>query len=428
MIFSFYQSLRTLPHNLEEAVMLYRLPVWQRFFRLEVPAAAIGLLWNAMMSFGGGWFFVAASEAISVLNKDYTLPGIGSYVTKAIEAQDMGALLAALVTIGFVIILVDQFFWRPLVAWADKFKLEHSVAAEAPRSWVLDLLRSSRILTLIKIAVAAISDGAEKGLRRYFPERTPRTGTQTEAPGRDRLYDAILWIVVIASLIWSSHFIMREVGLDEVAETLLMGMATFVRVLLLVFASTLIWVPIGVAIGFNPRLARLAQPVVQFLASFPANFLFPFATLFFIQANISLNVGSILLMALGAQWYILFNTIAGAMSIPNDLREMTANVGLRGWQLWRALIVPGIFSAWVTGAITASGGAWNASVVAEIVTWGDTTLTAYGLGSYIARATEIGDWPRIVLGVGLMGLFVVGVNRFLWRRLYHIAETKFRLG
>ncbi|MEN9246464.1 MAG: ABC transporter permease subunit, partial [Thermostichales cyanobacterium SRBZ-1_bins_19] len=196
--------------------------------------------------------------------------------------------------------------------------------------------------------------------------------------------------------------------------------------LLLVVAS-LIWTPIGVAIGFQPRLARALQPIVQFLASFPANFVFPFATLLFIRSHISLDWGSILLMALGSQWYILFNSIAGAQSIPTDLREMAAAMGLHGWQRWRQLIIPGIFSAWVTGAITASGGAWNASIVSEIVSWGSTTLQATGLGSYIAEATTQGDWPRITLGIAMMSLFVVGLNRLLWQRLYQLAETRYHL-
>jgi NitT/TauT family transport system permease protein len=360
MTFSFYHSLKTLPHDLNEAVTLYRLPVWQRFSRLELPAAAIGLLWNAMMSFGGGWFFVAASEAISVLNKEYTLPGIGSYVTKAVAAQDMKALLAALVTIGLVILLVDQLFWRPLVAWGDKFKLERSASAEAPHSWLLNLLRSSRLPALLTGAIRAMTDRVGNGLARRFPVRSAKEGSRTETPDADRLFDIALLMVVVASLIWGIRFILSEITLPEVEQTLLMGMATFVRVLFLVITSTLLWVPVGVAIGFHPRVARFVQPIVQFLASFPANFLFPFATLFFMSTGVTLNVGTVLLMALGAQWYILFNTIAGAMNIPNDLREMARSMGLKGWRLWRALIIPGIFSAWVTGGITASGGAWNA--------------------------------------------------------------------
>lgn len=221
---------------------------------------------------------------------------------------------------------------------------------------------------------------------------------------------------------------MAEVGLGETGHVALLGLFTLGRVLILLVASTVIWVPIGVAIGFNPHLTRLAQPVIQLLASFPANFLFPFATIAFIRLDVSLNWGGILLMALGAQWYILFNTIAGAMSIPTELREMADNMRLRGWPRWRELIIPGIFPAWVTGGITAAGGAWNASIVSEVVAWGHTTLTASGLGAYVAQATGSGDWPRITLGVGMMSLYVVGFNRLVWRRLYALAETKYRLG
>lgn len=427
MTFSFYHSLKSLPHDLDEAVTLYRLPRWQRFFQLEVPAATIGLLWNAMMSFGGGWFFVSASEAISVLNQDYTLPGIGSYVAAAIGAEDLGALILAVLTMGVVILLVDQFFWRPLVAWSDKFKLERSAAAEAPRSWVLDILRASRIPGVITTVFTPLREMLSNYIAHRFPAHSV-LANDTDHSSLDWLYNTVLLLGVIGLSVLGLDFILREIGLDEVIQAVLMGFATFFRVLVLLVVSTVIWVPVGVTIGFNPRLSQLAQPVVQFLASFPANFLFPFATLFFIHAGIELNWGSILLMALGAQWYILFNSIAGAMSIPNDLREMARDMGVRRWQLWRSLIIPGIFGAWVTGGITATGGAWNASIVAEIVGWGDTTLRAYGLGEYIASATEVGDWPRIVLGVGLMCVFVVALNRLFWRRLYDLAERRFRLG
>ena len=426
MTFSFYHSLKSLPRELDEAVTLYRLPRWQRFFQLEVPAATIGLLWNAMMSFGGGWFFVAASEAISVLNQEYTLPGIGSYVAAAIAAEDLRALLLAVLTMGVVIVLVDQLFWRPLVAWADKFKLERSAAAEAPRSRVLNILLASRIPSAISAVISPVGEALSSFVARHFPAQAV-LNKQNAGAAKDRVYNGLLLVVVVGLGLLGADFVLREVGLNEVIQATLMGFVTFFRVLVLVVVSTLIWVPVGVAIGFNPRLSQLAQPIVQFLASFPANFLFPFATIFFISAGIELNWGGILLMSLGAQWYILFNSIAGAMSIPSDLREMARNMGVRGWQLWRSLIIPGIFGAWVTGGITASGGAWNASIVAEVVGWGNTTLRAYGLGEYIATATEVGDWPRIVLGVGLMCVFVVALNRLFWRQLYRLAERRFRL-
>ncbi len=427
MTFSFYQSLRTIPRELDEAATLYQLSRWQRFTKLEVPASMIGLLWNAMMSFGGGWFFVAASEAISVLNQKYTLPGIGSYVASAIAAQNLPAVGWAALTISVVIVLVDQLFWRPLIAWADKFRLEQSAATEAPESWLFELLKAARLPRLIGQALTPVGEAVNLVLSSLTPPRSPHRVDPNQQELGDRFYNLVLLFLIGALLVAGLHFILTTVGLNEVFKTFLLGLLTLGRVLVLLVAATLIWTPLGVAIGFNPRLARLLQPVVQLLASFPANFIFPFATLFFIRSHISINWGSIFLMALGAQWYILFNSIAGAMSVPTDLREMAANIRLRGWRRWRKLIIPGIFSAWVTGGITASGGAWNASIIAEVVAWGQTTLTANGLGAYIAGATAVGDWPRITLGIGMMSLYVVGLNRLFWRRLYQLAETKYHL-
>jgi NitT/TauT family transport system permease protein len=427
MTFSFYQSLLTVPTELDEATRLYRLSHWQRFTKLEVPAAMIGLVWNAMMSFGGGWFFVAASEAISVLNKQYTLPGIGSYVAEAISKQDLAALGWAVATMVVVILLVDQFFWRPLIAWTDKFRMEQSAAIEAPESWVYDLLRTSRIPSLLEQVLTPVFDVVDKFLSALTRPRSSQAAEKMQTGRGDLLFNIILLVFIGALLATGIHFIYTTVGLGEVVKAFWLGVMTLLRVVVLLMFATVVWTPIGVAIGFNPRLARLLQPVVQFLASFPANFIFPFATLFFIRFNIPINWGSILLMSLGAQWYILFNSIAGAMSVPTDLREMAQVAGLRNWKLWQRLIIPGIFSAWVTGGLTASGGAWNASIVSEIVTWGGTTLTATGLGAYIAEATGKGDWARITLGIGMMSLFVVGLNRVFWRRLYHLAETKYHL-
>ena len=427
MAFSFYQSLRTLPEDLVEATAAYRLSPWQRFVQLEVPAGTIGLVWNAMMSFGGGWFFLAASESITVLNQSYTLPGIGSYVAVAVKERDMPALGFAVLTMAAVILIVDQLFWRPVVAWADKFRLEQSAAAESPRSWVYSLVRSSPITRAAGQLVALPIDGVSAFLGTVTRARSPLRVPVIPAVLADRLYDGGLAMLIAVLVGLAVHAILTSVGVGEVFHVLRLGAETLLRVALLIALGTLVWTPIGVAIGFNPRLARILQPLALFLASFPANFIFPFATLLFIRFHIPLNYGSIVLMALGAQWYILFNSIAGASSIPTDLREMADDVGLRGWRRWRRLIIPGIFSSWVTGAITASGGAWNASIVSEVVSWGNTTLRASGLGSYIAEATSTGDWPRITLGVGIMSLYVVGFNRLLWRRLYALAEKRYRL-
>ncbi|MBV8223093.1 MAG: ABC transporter permease subunit [Candidatus Eremiobacteraeota bacterium] len=423
MTFSFYQSLRTVPKELEEAAALYRLSSWQRFTKLEVPWSMIGLVWNAMMSFGGSWFFLAASEAISVLNQKYTLPGVGSYVAAAVDAKDLHALGWAALTIAIVIVIVDQFFWRPVVAWADKFRFEQSASSDPPRSWVYDLVHESELPQRIGRFFAPLRDGFNAAMTALTKPRD--RWPIMDSPWSDRIFNAALIVITTGLIALGVTFVLKTVGLAEVGRVILLGFATMARVLVLLVFATLVWTPIGVAIGFSPRLARVLQPVALFLASFPANFVFPFATLAFITYHIPINWGSILLMALGSQWYILFNAIAGAQTIPTDMREMADDIELRGWLRWHRLIIPGIFPSWVTGAITASGGAWNASIVSEIVSWGSTTLTAFGLGSYIADATNRGDWPRITLGVGVMAIFVVVLNRTVWRRLYRIGETRF---
>jgi NitT/TauT family transport system permease protein len=425
MTFSFYQSLKSVPYELQEAAALYRLSGWQRFVQLDVASATIGLVWNAMMSFGGGWFFLAASEAITVLNHNYTLPGVGSYVAAAVAAQDLRALGWAIVTIVVVIVLVDQLFWRPVVAWADRFRFEQSAAAEAPRSWVFDVVRAANVPLIVGRAWAPVADTVGRLLSAVTDARfasRPQIGERTRA---DRLFNAALILVVILLCAVALRFILTTVGFAEIFKVFGLGLATMTRVAVLVTVAVIVWTPIGVAIGFNPRLARTLQPVVQFLSSFPANFIFPFATLAFIRLGVPINFGSILLMALGSQWYILFNAIAGAQSIPTELREMCDDCDLQGWRRWRRLIIPGIFASLVTGAITASGGAWNASIVSEIVSWGNTTLTATGLGTYITEATTKGDWSRIILGVSTMSVFVVAANRVVWRPLYGYAQKRF---
>ncbi len=426
MTFSFYHSLRSVPAELDEMATLYRLSWWERFTRLELPASVIGLVWNGMMSFGGGWFFLAASEAISVLNRQYTLPGLGSYVAAAIEAKDLRALAWAVATMIALIVAIDQFFWKPLVTIADRYKLELT-AGEERRFWLVDLWRSASLPYHVGRLLDPLTFRIDQTLAHLTAVHSGSVARKPSKTG-DLLFNIVMGAVSIALLIAGVRFVLSGVGLQEVGHAALLGLATLARVIFLIAISTVIWTPIGVAIGFSPKLARISQPIVQILASFPANFLFPFATLGFISLGISLNWGSILLMALGSQWYLLFNVIGGAQGIPNDLREMATSIGLKRAKEWKYLIAPGIFGSWVTGAITASGGAWNASIVSELVSWGNTTLTAYGLGSYISLATTKGDWPRIVLGVGLMSVFVVGFNRLLWSKLYDLAESKYRLG
>ncbi|MFI6054032.1 ABC transporter permease [Streptomyces violascens] len=427
MTFGFYHSLTSLPRELDELSRSFRFTRWMRFWRVELPSGMISLIWNGMMSFGGGWFFLVASEAISVNNKDYALPGVGSYAGAAIADGDLGKVGWAILTMAVMVIGVNFLFWRPLTAWAEKFKNEQSEASEIQRSVVLDFLRRSnwpRLLgTVFRPAGRALSSAG----RVFGTDDRP-----LHADGaRRRTGDITFTVVAGALILWGlfdlGRYLHDETGLGVFGEPLLLGLATLARVVVLVAAATVIWVPIGVKIGFSPRLTRIAQPVVQVLASFPANFLFPLAVWFFLKTGLSINIGGILLMALGAQWYILFNTIAGAMSIPSDLREAMDDLGVQGWQRWKRLILPGIFPSYVTGGITASGGAWNASIVAEVVTFGGTTLTATGLGAYIAKATAAGDFPHLIAGVAVMSLYVVGLNRLLWRRLYRLADTRYAL-
>jgi NitT/TauT family transport system permease protein len=428
MTFSFYNSLITLPKELDEAATVFRFSKWRRFVSLEVPASMIGLVWNGMMSFGGGWFFLAVSEAITVLGRTYILPGIGSYVAKAIEKQNVPALGWAIVAMIVVIVLVDQLFWRPIVAWAEKFRMDRSSAQVKATSWVLDLIRAAKLPHALGRYWRRLQRKLPKFKTPARPHWLVLRHRQRFKINTDLVSGIFLGAMTVVGVFLGTGFVHKEVQLSEIGVAFGLGVLTLLRVLFLLVISCIVWVPVGVAIGFNPRLARIAQPIVQICASFPANFLFPAATILFLRTGVSLNFGSILLMALGAQWYILFNTIAGASAVPNDLREMAATMRLKGVLMWKRVTLPAIFPFLVTGAITASGGAWNASIVSEVVSWGNTTLTASGLGAYIKSATDKGDWPRIVLGVGLMSVFVVAFNRLFWRRLYALAESRYRLG
>jgi NitT/TauT family transport system permease protein len=426
MTFSFFQSLRSIPKELEEAASLYGLSVWERFTKLEIPSGIVGLVWNGMMSFGGSWFFLAASEAISVANQNYTLPGVGSYVAAAVVEKNLPALVWSALTIAIVIVIVDQLFWRPVVAWADRFRFEQNAAAVQPSSWVYDVVRAAHLPAMLARAWAPIGELFNRALSRLT--RAPRAHCGDGSnPATARAYNVAIVGALVAIVAYIAYFLVSARVVGDIPHVFALGFFTMLRVFILIVFATLVWVPLGVAIGFNPRLARALQPVVQFLASFPANIVFPFATLAFIAYHIPINWGCIALMALGSQWYVLFNTIAGAQSIPTELREMTADLEVSGWLRWKRFIIPGIFASWVTGAITASGGAWNASIVSEVVSWGNTTLTASGLGAYITEATAKGDGGREALGIVVMSIFVVVVNRLVWRRLYDFAKVRFSL-
>jgi NitT/TauT family transport system permease protein len=431
MTFSFYHSLVSQPAELDEAARLYRLTKWQRFWKMDVPSSMIGLVWNAMMSMGGGWFFLTASEAVTVFiggkGVAVSLPGMGSYMGAAVQEGSYGKVTIAIVVMVILVVGTNFFFFRPLVAWSEKFRMETSASADQPKSIVLDILRRSHLPRLAGKVSRPIGRFLDRSTRRFGLAEYPLNPDLR----RRRIGDIVFWVVIatvaayvaVRALLYLSH----EVGFDKFPYLFGLGGITFLRVVILLIVSTLIWVPVGVKIGMDPRLARFAQPVVQVLASFPAILLFPFATLIFIELGISLNWGAILLMMLGAQWYILFNVIAGASSIPNDLREMARSMNLTRSQRWRRLILPAIFPAYVTGGITAAGGAWNASIVAELVTWNGHTLHAVGLGNYIAVASNQGEFALLIAGGLVMSIIVVTVNRVFWRRLYRLAETKYAL-
>ncbi|HEX7823975.1 MAG TPA: ABC transporter permease subunit, partial [Mycobacterium sp.] len=427
MTFAFYHSLSSQPHELDEAARNLRLSRWQRFWRVDVPSGMIPLVWNGMMSFGGGWFFLVASEALSVNNHHYALPGIGSYVATATTDGDLGKVFIAIGVMVVMVVGVNVLFWRPLTAWAERFRVEESEATEAPRSVVLNLLRRSHVPVLMGKLFGWLVAPLDRVMAVFgLAEHPLRTSPARRKVG-DVVFAALVVLAVTYGVFRIGGYVEATAGFGEVVHALGLGLITFGRVILLVVVATVIWVPVGVWIGLNPKVSRLAQPVVQVLASFPANFLFPIATAILVYTGISLNWGGIVLMSLGAQWYILFNVIAGASSIPNDLREAAANLQLPRALWWRSLILPAIFPSYVTGGITAAGGAWNASIVAEIVSYGSTTLVATGLGAYISQATSDGDSPRILIGVLVMSLYVVTLNRLFWRRLYALAQRRYSL-
>ena len=424
MAFSAYQGFRSVPVELREAAGVFQLSAWQRFWRLELPFSMPGLLWNMMMSMSGGWFFVVASEAISVANQNIKLPGIGSYIALAIEQRDLGAIGWAIGTMMLGVVLYNQLFFRPLLAWADKFRFEESSSEVAPESWLLTWLHRTERIQGVVLYVASLVERSFSAFRLRYDGTSIQARPEKRSTTPERLWDAILAAAVFYAVWTLAHFIHTEVGWSEVGRVFVLGFYTMIRVIVLIFLAALIWIPVGVWIGLNPRVASRSQAIIQFLAAFPANLMFPVAVFVLVKFHLNPDIWLSPLMILGTQWYLLFNVIAGASSIPTELRYAAQNMGLSGALKWRRYLLPAIFPSFVTGAITASGGSWNASIVAEYVTWGDTTITAHGVGSYIAEMTAIGDFPRIALGIGVMCLFVMGFNHLVWRRLYRMAEDR----
>jgi NitT/TauT family transport system permease protein len=427
MTFSVYQSLRTVPAELVEATRMYHLSPWRRFWRLEVPHAIPSLVWNMMMSVSGGWFFVVASEAITVAGQTIMLPGVGSYIATAISERDLGAIGYAVLVMFVVILLYDQLLFRPLLAWSRKFLADPGGEEDNIRPWFLLVLQRARVFDLVQAGVLELNRVIDDTFsavsrRRRAPriERRPR-------PELEQMFDLALLGLAVSAAAWIASFIHETVDLAEIGRVFLLGLATAARVLVLIALASLVWVPIGVGIGLRPRLAERAQPIVQFLAAFPANLFFPAAVVLILRFGLDPEIWLSPLMILGTQWYILFNVIVGTTALPIELRRVAQNLGVRRALWWRRVILPAIFPAYVTGAVTAAGGSWNASIVSEVVQWGHTTLAATGIGAYIARTTAEGDSPRIALGISVLCLYVLVFNRLLWRRLYDVAAERLRL-
>jgi len=433
MTFSLYQSLRTVPGELIEAARMYHLSSWQRFWRLEVPHGIPALVWNMMMSVSGGWFFVVASEAITVSGQSIMLPGIGSYIATAINQRDLGAIGNAVLVMLVVIILYDQLLFRPLLAWSQKFKGDPGGDEDIVRPWFLIVMQRAQFFDLLQSCVLTVNRGIDHILAligRQWGGRGWRPTRREAAPATswfERGFDVVLLLATLASIAWMFRFILASVPVGEIGWTFVLGAITALRVLVLIAVASVIWVPIGVWIGLRPHIADRAQPIVQFLAAFPANLFFPGAVVLIITFSLNPEIWLSPLMILGTQWYILFNVIGGTISLPAELQLAASNFGVRRLLWWRRVMLPAIFPAYVTGAVTAAGGSWNASIVAEVVQWGDTTLTATGLGAYIAEWTAKGDAARITLGIGVLCLYVLGFNRLLWRRLYNLAAERLRL-
>lgn len=427
MILSFYQSLRTLPVDLREASAMLGLSAWQRFWRVEVPFAMPGLLWNTMVSMSAGWFFVVASEAISVADQHIALPGIGSYIALAVDKANLPAIGYAIVTMFIVIFIYDQLLFRPMNQWADKFKFEE-VEVSGRRSWVTALFNRTKLLrycgSLFDRFVEAfvnwrltVTGGVSRPVHLQLPECSSPVTRVFWAAG----FIGVAIILGVVGLYFASAWF----SVAELIHVCYLGLVTTFRIAVLIALCLLIWAPVGVWIGMRPSVARFMQPVIQFLAAFPANLLFPLVVMLIVRYKLNVEIWTSPLMILGTQWYILFNAIAGTMAMPKHLRQASDTFQVRGWLWWRRVILPGIFPYLVTGAVSAAGGAWNASILAEAVNWGAIRLHATGLGEFITRTTGRGDFPELTLGIAVMCVFVLVINRVLWQPLYKLAEEKF---
>jgi NitT/TauT family transport system permease protein len=430
LAFSFYSSLKSIPREMIEASRIYRYSAWQRFWQLEMPYSAIGLVWNSIVSVAGGWFALIACEMFTMGDRNFQLPGLGSYLQTAADSGDVRALVAGFAVVILIVVATDQLVWRPLIAWSDKFKFEQVESADRVTSPILELLRRSRLFTDLP---GRIWTRIEEPICRRLARNRECRVVQPVDDGQPQKASAALWTLaaaVIAVVGWGAVqaiLMLRTVTWPDLRLLLEGAGATFLRVNAALAISALWTIPVGVAIGLNPRLARVVQPVAQILASIPATAFFPILLIGLVKIGGGLGIGSIALMLLGTQWYILFNVIAGAMSIPSDLKEAAAVYRFTRWQRWTKLILPGIFPYLITGMVTASGGAWNASVFAEYSHVADRTLQTIGLGQQIDAATDSGRFPILLLATIFISVMVVTMNRLVWRRLYRLAETRYKL-
>lgn len=428
MTLSFYQSLKTLPKDLKEVARMYHLTAWQKFWRLEVPFAIPSLLWNTMMSLSAGWFFVVASEAISVHNKNITLPGIGSYIQIATNESNYAAIGYVIITMLTVILLYDQIIFRPLLVWSEKFKAEPNEEVETAGSWFLDVLQKAHVIGPVRKLMHKIREFA------ITPKRAPSNRQRLSPKVRQALSLAwkVTWNMVLLFIIALMgfalfKFIYQEITPQEVGHVFYLGIITTIKVTILIALCSLVWVPVGVWIGLNPKMASRIQPFIQFLAAFPVNLVYPVLFMLIVTYDLNANIWTSPLMILATQWYILFNVIAGTLNLPLELRLAAKNYQVKGWLWWKKVIIPGIFPFYVTGAMTAAGGCWNASIVADVVEWGGETIHAVGLGGYITEVTTSGDFSRIALGIGVMCLYVIVLNRLVWQKLYNLSEERYNL-
>ncbi len=427
MAFSFYASLKSIPNEMREAASIYRFSWWQRFMQMELPYSAIGLVWNSMMSVAGGWFALMVCEMFVLGPRDFRLPGLGSYLQTAASAGDTASILWGIATMILLIVLLDQFVWRPVIAWAEKFKVEQVESSDAPQSWVLNMVQHSSWLASIRQKTLR---PLEERLLLYFARHhNKESAEQPAAPWREWLLRGVLLLSLggIGYAVVRVAIILTGLQKTELHLAALGLGATFLRVNLALLIGALWTIPAGVAIGFNPRLARIAQPLAQIAASVPATALLPVILLLLIRLGGGLGLASIVVLLLGTQWYVLFNVIAGAMAIPTDLKECCSVFHIGGIERWKKLILPGIFPYLVTGLVTASGGAWNASIVAEYFHFKGQIYTTTGLGAIISQATDSGDFHLLLAATMMMAATVVTINRLVWRKLYALAETRFRL-